>query len=99
MVISQDKYLRNGHGQKNLMREPLKLKGVLDKYKSFEVTPVIGREFPDANVAEWMKAPNSDELLRDLAILSTNPKLLIASGRYLINYSLSPRRGLLPCPK
>ena len=79
MIVSQDKTLRNGHGQKTLMREPLKPKGLLDKYKSFEVTPVIGREFPDANVVEWMKAPNSDELLRDLAILSTHPNLLFDS--------------------
>ena len=99
MVVVQDKSLRNGHGQKNLMREPLRLKGLLDEYKSFEVTPVIGREFPEANVVEWMKAPNSDELLRDLAVLSTYPNmLLIANETYLINHSLSPRRGLLPRP-
>ena len=79
MVVSHDQTLRNGHDQKNLMREPLKLKGLLDQYKSFEVTPVIGREFPDAKVVEWMKAPNSDELLRDLAILSTYPNLLFDS--------------------
>ena len=85
MVVSQDKTLRNGYGQKNLMREPLKLKGLLDKYKSFEVTPVIGKEFPDANVVEWMKAPNSDDLLRDLAILSTYPNLLFDSQRNISN--------------
>ena len=79
MVVSQNHALQNDHGQKNLLREPLKLKGLLDKYKSFEVTPVIGREFPDANLVEWMKAPNSDELLRDLAILSTYPDLLFDS--------------------
>ncbi|KAF2730601.1 putative TfdA family taurine dioxygenase [Polyplosphaeria fusca] len=49
-------------------REPLQLKGALDQYKSFDVTPVIGREFPEANLKEWLRAPNSDELLRDLAI-------------------------------
>ena len=81
MTVSPDGTLQNGHGQKNLMREPLKLKGLLDRYKSFEVTPAIGKEFPDANVAEWMKAPNSDELLRDLAILSTYPNLLFDSQR------------------
>lgn len=48
--------------------KPLKLKGVLDQFKSFDVTPVIGKEFPEAKVAEWLRAPNSDELLRDLAI-------------------------------
>jgi hypothetical protein len=76
VVVTQDESLQNGNDQKNLMREPLKLKGLLDKYKSFEVTPAIGKEFPDANIVEWMKAPNSDELLRDLAITSTYPNLL-----------------------
>ncbi|KAF2252218.1 putative TfdA family taurine dioxygenase [Trematosphaeria pertusa] len=49
-------------------REPLQLKGALDQYKSFDVTPVIGREFVDVNLKEWLRAPNSDDLIRDLAI-------------------------------
>ncbi|KAF1996008.1 TauD-domain-containing protein [Amniculicola lignicola CBS 123094] len=49
-------------------REPLQLKGILDQFKSFDVTPVIGREFSDVNLKEWLRAPNSDELIRDLAI-------------------------------
>lgn len=53
---------------KNQYPKPLELKGVLNQFKSFEVTPVIGKEFPEANLAEWLRAPNSDELLRDLAI-------------------------------
>ena len=51
-------------------KEPLRLKGVLDKYESFDVTPVIGREFTSANLKEWLEAPNADELLQDLAITS-----------------------------
>jgi hypothetical protein len=51
-------------------REPLLLKGVLDSYKSFDTTPVLGREFVDANLKEWLRAPNSDDLIRDLAITS-----------------------------
>ena len=51
-------------------KEPLKLSGVLDRLNFFDVTPVIGREFPDADLKEWLEAPNSDELLRDLAITS-----------------------------
>ena len=47
---------------------PLKLSGVLDQFKSFNVTPVIGKEFPNASLTDWLKASNSDELLRDLAI-------------------------------
>ena len=51
-------------------KEPLKLSGALDAFESFDVTPVIGREFSGVNLAEWLRAPNTDELLRDLAITS-----------------------------
>ena len=51
-------------------REPLKLSGALDQFKAFNVTPVIGREFIDVDLAEWLRAPNSDELIRDLGITS-----------------------------
>ncbi|GAB1318573.1 Alpha-ketoglutarate-dependent sulfonate dioxygenase [Madurella fahalii] len=53
---------------KGTTREPLKLSGALDSYNSFDVTPAIGREFPSVNLVEWLNAPNSDELLKDLAI-------------------------------
>ncbi|KAM0171553.1 hypothetical protein ACHAPC_011003 [Botrytis cinerea] len=49
-------------------REPLNLSGVLDQFESFDVTPIIGREYVGVNLAEWIHAPNSDDLLRDLAI-------------------------------
>ncbi|KAI2639087.1 TauD-domain-containing protein [Hypomontagnella submonticulosa] len=49
-------------------KEPLKLSGALNQFKQFDVTPVIGKEFIDVDLAEWLRAPNSDELLRDLAI-------------------------------
>ncbi len=55
---------------KGLLRQPLQLSGALDNYESFDVTPVIGKEFPTANLVDWLDAPNSDELLRDLAITS-----------------------------
>jgi hypothetical protein len=51
-------------------KEPLKLSGVLDHFESFDVTPTIGREFVGVNLAKWLRAPNSDELIRDLAIIS-----------------------------
>lgn len=53
-----------------LPREPLHLKGALDTYESFDVTPVIGREFANVNLKDWLRAPNSDDLIRDLAITS-----------------------------
>ncbi|KAH9225230.1 hypothetical protein K456DRAFT_1732072 [Colletotrichum gloeosporioides 23] len=48
--------------------EPLKLNGALDEVKFFEIT-VIGREYVDIDLAAWMRVPNSDALLRDLAII------------------------------
>jgi hypothetical protein len=51
-------------------RKPLKSSGSLDQFKSEDVTPVIGTEFPEANLVEWLNSPNADELLRDLAIKS-----------------------------
>ena len=49
-------------------KEPLQLSGALDQFKSFQSTPIIGQEFPDAKLVNWLTAPNSDELIRDLAI-------------------------------
>lgn len=51
-------------------KEPLKLRGALDKFEQFDVTPVIGKEFSNVDLAEWLRAPNSDDLLHDLAITS-----------------------------
>ncbi|KAJ7742122.1 hypothetical protein DFH07DRAFT_750587 [Mycena maculata] len=41
----------------------------LDQYPSFDLTPVIGRQFTTAQLSDWLKASNSDELLRELAIV------------------------------
>jgi hypothetical protein len=71
VVAEQTKPVENVH------KEPLKLSGALDKYESFDVTPVIGREFKEGNLKEWLRAPNSDELIRDLAITSTSTQLLL----------------------
>jgi len=46
----------------------LKYSGSLDQFKSFQVSTVIGQEFPDLQVSELLTAPNSDQLIRDLAI-------------------------------
>lgn len=64
---------------KALERAPLKLTGALDAFEYFDVTPVIGREFPNANLKDFLRAPNSDELLRDLA---TTGSLYRATGTH-----------------
>jgi len=68
---SQDLKSKNGSSRIEIseyVRKPLQLKGALDQFKQFDVTPIIGREFVDVNLAEWLRAPNSDDLIRDLAI-------------------------------
>jgi hypothetical protein len=51
---------------------PLKKSGALDAAFEFDdVTPTIGREYLTAQIVEdILNAPNSDDLLRDLAITS-----------------------------
>jgi len=44
---------------------PLKYSGTLDGYKSFEVTAVIGREYPEVQLRDILK---DDAKIRDLAI-------------------------------
>lgn len=62
--------LRRGYAQETPFPKPQKLKGVLKPLKQFLVTPTVGTEFPEANLVQMLNAPNSDELLRDLAITS-----------------------------
>lgn len=83
----------------SLLREPLELHGHLNQYKSFLVTPVIGTEFPDANVVDWMKAPNSDELLHDLAVTSMQINLMFFMRILVVTRipSFSPWCGFFPC--
>jgi len=45
--------------------KPLNYGGSLDEYPSFDVTSVIGREFPTASILEILK---DDTKIRDLAI-------------------------------
>ena len=64
--------LGNGNGVFDHIqsKKPLELKGLLEEFAYFDVTPVIGREFKDVDVVAWLQSPNSDELIRDLAITS-----------------------------
>lgn len=63
----------------------LKSSGALDQYEHIEVTPIIGREYPTANVVSWLEAPNSDELIKELALTSMSPHRY----KHLINANLS----------
>ncbi|KNG81033.1 hypothetical protein ANOM_010687 [Aspergillus nomiae NRRL 13137] len=63
--ISSETAVPSGKGPRLV---PMKLSGALDAFESFDVTPVIGREYPNASLKDFLCAPNSDALLRDLAI-------------------------------
>jgi hypothetical protein len=51
--------------QASTLTKPLVYSGSLDEYKSFDVTPVIGREYPEARLVDILK---DDAKIRDLAI-------------------------------
>ena len=61
---------------------PLPSNHTLDHVKSVELTPVIGTEFCDVNVLDWMNASNSDDLIRELARISTLQKTEDFPGCY-----------------
>ena len=70
-ILPYDSHLAlNGVAAKRA--EPLKKSGVLDAAFEFEdVTPAIGREYPEVNIVDdLVNAPKADDLLRDLAITS-----------------------------
>jgi len=50
----------------NKTRTPLKYSGSLDNYTSNDLTPIIGREFPELQLSSLL---SDNTKLRDLAIL------------------------------
>ncbi|EXJ77834.1 hypothetical protein A1O3_08993 [Capronia epimyces CBS 606.96] len=58
-------YSNGDTSAKGLRRTPLKYSGTLDQYKSFDVTAVIGREFPELQLSSIL---NDNAKVRDLAI-------------------------------
>jgi hypothetical protein len=50
--------------------KPLQGSGSLDQYESFDLTPVIGTEYPTIQLTDLIKSENAETLLRDLAIKS-----------------------------
>lgn len=67
-------FRRSYSSQNPIARKPLSLSGAIKAYKHVELTPVVGTEFLEGSLAEMVSAPNSDELIRDLAITSEYPK-------------------------
>ena len=50
---------------------PVTYTGLLDAWNSYDSTPAIGREFSNLQVVDLLRASNSDEVIKDLAVTST----------------------------
>lgn len=49
--------------------KPMKYGGSLDHLEYVEVTPIIGREYTKAKIKDILTADNSEEQIRDLAVI------------------------------
>lgn len=49
---------------------PLKKTGVIDVFKQKLITPSLGSDFSDLDLAEALNSPNADALFHDLAVTS-----------------------------
>lgn len=63
----------------NTLKEPMRSNGSLDSFEQIQLAPIIGTEFPSANLVDMMNAPNSDELIAELAYTSTMPTVISAN--------------------
>lgn len=65
----------------NKNTKPMTYTGSLDAYEHFDSTPVIGREFAEGlQLSTLLEAPNSDELIRDLAVLGEYARQTVNKG-------------------
>ena len=82
---------------------PLKSSGALEGFLFEETTPAIGREYPTVNIVDdLLNAPNSDDLVRDLAITSKYQLLFLNLGDWKSDAqlsSLSTGCRIFPRPK
>jgi hypothetical protein len=79
---------------KGLIREPLKYSGSLDQFPHEDLTPSTGTEFTTATqLSQLLKTPNADQLIRDLAILSTSHRYSITNSSLAKSSSHLPQSG------
>ncbi|CRG89033.1 Alpha-ketoglutarate-dependent taurine dioxygenase [Talaromyces islandicus] len=57
------------NGNTGLTRTPLQYSGSLSHLDYVEITPIIGREYPTAKIRDILHASNSEQQIRDLAII------------------------------
>ena len=71
--------------------QPMRQSGSLDKFEKFELTPILGTEFRQVDLTEWLTSPDSDRLLQDLAILSMLPPKVVRPKIHELTSSISRR--------
>lgn len=76
---------------------PLVLGHALDGFRKTNLTPIIGTEFErGVQLAQWLKASNADELIRDLAILGKLPVTQsMTRERLILELKLVSQRGVV----
>lgn len=67
----------NGAAAGGLKRKPVEATGVLDNFKHYELTPILGRVYPEVDLVELLDAPNSDELIRELALTISQRNVVV----------------------
>ena len=66
---------------KSTLSGPLKYQGLLDQYQWLDSTPSIGREFSnELQIGDILRAPNADELIRDLGVLGESRAVVQGCG-------------------
>ncbi|CRL25909.1 Taurine catabolism dioxygenase TauD/TfdA [Penicillium camemberti] len=80
--IVEDKITLTG-----LAREPIKSNGSLDSFESFDVTPIIGREFPNANLKDFL--PNSG---REHSVKDDEISVISSASREKLYKDRNPRK-------
>lgn len=65
--------IRGGNDKaRSHLTAPLQNSGSLDSYEAFDSTTTVGREIPGLQISKLLSSPDSDTLIRDLAITSTS---------------------------
>ncbi|PLB44519.1 TfdA family taurine dioxygenase [Aspergillus steynii IBT 23096] len=80
--------IRGGHEQSRpRIPKPLEYSGSLDSYPHSDLTPVIGTEYSEIQVAEILKSEQRDRLITDLAVTISKRGVL-----FLRNQDVTPQQ-------
>lgn len=81
--------LQRNYSNQTTPRQPVPLSGALRSLglKHIEVKPALGTEFQECSLMEIMSAPNSDELVRDLAVTSMCLRVTGLAGNSFVYFA------------